>query len=105
MDERTLKTIMSESGWSLTDDKTDEYRAVVLEKVLRLAIPPKNQSDRTSFRNICSWIRDGCESGQFNREVIYRRVVDFAIEASGPGSRKPAAVFMSILKKELGYKK
>lgn len=36
---------------------------------------------------------------------IFRRVIDFALEASGPESRNPAAVFITILKKELGYLK
>jgi hypothetical protein len=40
---------------------------------------------------------------QFDKDTIFRRVLDFALEASGPKSRSPAAVFMYILKKELGY--
>jgi len=105
MDERTLKHKMIAMGLSLTDEKTIEHRSIVLEKALRIAIPPRDQSDRTSFRRISEWIRTECELGHFDPNIIYRRVIDFAIEASGPGSRNPAAVFTSILKKELGYKK
>jgi len=43
----------------------------------------------------------GCATGHFNEE-IFDRILDYAKEASG--GRKPAAVFMSLLKKELGYR-
>lgn len=102
--EKTLKDITRERGLSLTDEKSFDYRALVLEKTLRIVLPPRNQSDRTSLRRIANWIREECEPGHFDPDIIYRRVIDFAIEASGPGSKNPAAVFMSIVKKELGYK-
>jgi len=70
------------------------------ENLLRL-IRPRNQSDRTCFRNITNWLIAGRDAGKFNDD-IFECVLDYAREATL--GRKPAAVFMSLLKKELGYK-
>ncbi|MFB0553501.1 MAG: hypothetical protein ACETWQ_09325 [Phycisphaerae bacterium] len=43
----------------------------------------------------------GCANGRFNGE-IFDRVMDYAGEAST--GRNPAAVFMALIKKELGYR-
>jgi hypothetical protein len=64
-------------------------------------IRPRNQSDRTCFANITSWLREGCTSGKFN-EQIFSRVLDYAKEAAA--GRNPAAVFVSLMKKELDYR-
>jgi len=104
VDEIDLVKKMKEQGLDLHSAKTVEEKALVFERALKIAIKPRNQSDRTSFRNIANWLRDECKAGRLDTNSIYRRVLDFALEASGPGSKNPAAVFMSILKKELGYK-
>ncbi len=66
-------------------------------------IKPRNQSDRTSFRNISNWLMVEIHAGVFNEQIILR-VLEYAAEAVKGRSRNPAAVFISILKKELGYK-
>jgi hypothetical protein len=68
---------------------------------LESIIKPRNQSDRTCFRNITTWLRTGCATGKFN-EQIFARVLDYAKEATM--GRKQAAVFISLLKKELSYR-
>lgn len=105
MDEITLKQTMRQMGLDIAKEQPLESRALNFERALKIVIPPRDQSDRTSFRRIAGWLKEGCEAGRFHEHVIFRRVLDFAVEASGPGSRNPAAVFTSILKKELGYKK
>jgi len=105
MDEIDLVKKMREQGLDLNAAETVEEKTLVFERALKIVIKPRNQSDRTSFRNIANWLRDGCKAGSLDTNSIFRRVLDFAIEASGPGSKNPAAVFMTILKKELGYKK
>jgi hypothetical protein len=80
-------------------------RIVHLEKALKIAIPPKSQSDRTCFRKVAKWLLEKCCIGIYVPEEILPRVLDFALEASGPGANNPPAVFMSILKKELNYPK
>jgi hypothetical protein len=105
MNEINLKRLMREQGLDLNLAETTEDKALVFERVLKLIIPPKSQGDTTGFRNVTSWLKDKCNRGDLDDGNIFRRVLDFALEASGPESRKPAAVFMSILKKELGYKK
>jgi hypothetical protein len=96
---------MKEQGLDLNAVRTAEEKALVFERALKIVIKPKTQSDRTGFRNITNWLRDECKAGYLDTDTVFRRVLDFALEASGPGSKNPAAVFMSILKKELGYKK
>jgi uncharacterized protein YdaU (DUF1376 family) len=66
-------------------------------------IKPRSQSDRTSFRNISNWLMVKIHAGVFNEQIILR-VLEYAAEAVKGRSRNPAAVFISILKKELGYK-
>jgi uncharacterized protein YdaU (DUF1376 family) len=60
----------------------------------------RDQSDRTCFHNVTSWLVEGIASGRFN-EQIFERVLEYAKEARG--GRKPAAVFMALMKKELNY--
>ena len=105
MDDLTLKRILNEKGIDITTAETLEEKTLQFERALKEVIKPRNISDRTSFRNITNWLQRNCESGRFDMNSIFRRVIDFALEASGPESRKPAAVFTAILKKELGYLK
>ncbi len=105
MDEIELVKKMKEAGLDLNAAETIEEKALVFERALKIVIKPKDQSDRTSFRNIRNFLKDGCETERFHTNSIFRRVLDFALEASGPGVKNHAAVFTTILKKELGYKK
>jgi hypothetical protein len=105
MNERDLIGKMNEQGLDLNKAETLDEKVLVFERTLKIVIQPRNQSDRTGFRNVTNWLRDECKLNRLDSGSIFRRVLDFAIEASGPGSKNPAAVFMSILKKELGYKK
>jgi hypothetical protein len=105
MDEVTLKKIMRQKGLTLTDDKPLAQKGIILEDVFKIVLKPKDQSDRTSFRRIAKWVIGKCEDGSFDEFSIFKRVVDFALEATSPNCKNPAAVFTAILKKELGYKK
>lgn len=67
-------------------------------------IHPKDQSDRTSFRNVAEWAAEQIKEGEHD-EDIFQQILAYATEAAQPTSRNPAAVFISILKKELGYKR
>lgn len=66
-------------------------------------IHPKNQSDRTSFRNVAQWAAEKIKAGDYD-EDLFQQIISYATEAAQPTSRNPAAVFISILKKELRYK-
>ena len=103
MDEIKLRKILLERGIDIVNAETIEQKSLEFERALRIIIRPRNISDRTSFRNISQWLTNKCKEGKFDEHSIFRRVIDFALEASGPKSRNPAAVFIAILKKELGY--
>jgi len=105
MDEVIFIRKMREQGLDLNEAETIEKKALVFERALKIVIKPRNQSDRTCFRDLTNWLSAECNAGDLDGDTVFRRVLDFALEASGPGSRNPAAVFMSILKKELEYKK
>lgn len=77
-------------------------RASAFLQTLTQIIPPKDCSDRTAFRRVAKWLADECAAGRFQVE-IFPFVIDLAREAAGPDCRKPAAVFMSLLKKQLDY--
>jgi len=68
---------------------------------LKEIIRPANESDLTCFHRLSQWLVKEITFKRFN-EHIFGRVLDIARESS-TGSRNPAAVFMSRLKKELNY--
>jgi len=103
MNELELAGRMRQAGLNLTAAKNNAERGMILEKAIRMIIPPRSVSDSTGFRRVCDWVVAGAEAGVLDEYTIFRRVLDFALEASSPMSRNPAAVFMSILKKEMKY--
>lgn len=94
--EKKVNTYTKEQSLS-----SNSLRALSFNETLISIIKPRNQSDRTCFRNITNWLMVGCANGRFNGE-IFDRVLDYAREAST--DRNPAAVFMTLLKKELDYR-
>jgi len=82
---------------SATDQK---IRALHFHDVLSRIIPPRSRSDRTCFRNVTNWLLEGCVNRRFNA-LIFERVLDYAKQARRGDN--PAAVFMAVLKEELGY--
>jgi len=94
-------TNSEEQSPSFPTSARPHLRALNFNSALINIIKPRSQSDRTCFRNVTNWLMAGCATGHFNEE-IFDRVLDYAREAST--GRKPAAVFMALIKKELGYK-
>ncbi|OHB83356.1 MAG: hypothetical protein A2Z38_04920 [Planctomycetes bacterium RBG_19FT_COMBO_48_8] len=80
----------------------EQLSALRFNDALSRIIPPRSRSDRTCFRNVTNWLAEGCACGRYTGE-IFERVLDYAKQARQ--GKKPAAVFMSILKDELGYEK
>jgi len=78
-----------------------QIQGLHFNEVLANITPPRTRSDRTCFRNVTNWLVEGCAAGRFNDE-IFGRVLDLAKEARG--GRRPPAVFMALMKKELRYK-
>lgn len=82
-------------------DKDSHISALRFSEALSSVIKPLNQSDRTCFNNITSWLMTGCATGRFSNE-IFAGVLDYAKEAVS--CRNPAAAFVALLKKELDYR-
>jgi hypothetical protein len=74
----------------------------VFYELLCSIIHPRNQSDRTCFWKVCLWADNKIRSRAKSQDLL-QVVVELAKEANGPDSKNPAAVFMSLLKKELNY--
>jgi hypothetical protein len=68
-----------------------------------MQIEPRDKSDRTTFMRVSRWVVGKCADGVFSEHEMVPRILDYAKGAANPNSRNPAAVFISILKKELGY--
>jgi hypothetical protein len=102
MTESKLRDIMLAKKLSVREGP-DHQRIAHFEKALKIVIPPRSQSDRTCFRRVAQWISEKSQSGIFNLDEMFSRVIDYALEATSPGALNPPAVFMSILKKELNY--
>jgi hypothetical protein len=81
-----------------------DNQALLFNTNLNNIIKPKNQSDRTCFRNLTRWLLENVKSGKYTEDV-WNIVLRFAAEATAPSSRNPAAVFMKILKEEMDYGK
>ena len=103
MDTITLRQRLQAAGIDLAEPNSLEQRAFNFERALKIVLPPRDISDRTSFRRMTDWLATKCRAGEFDERIIFQRVIDFALEASWPKSRNPHAVFTSIFKKELGY--
>ena len=90
----------------MNKDEKKELKSKAFDFVveLRAIIMPRSQSDRTTYRRLAEFLVEGIESGKFS-ERVFGLVLEFAKEAAGPKSRNPAAVFVSILKGEIGYGK
>ena len=89
------------------DDETQkELNILTLQfsEKLKKIIRPKDQSDRTTFRNVAEFLKKGIEENRYTTS-IFSLVLEFAKEAAGPQSRNPAAVFMKIIKDEIHYGK
>ena len=78
-------------------------RALAFFETLIQIIPPRSVSDRTCFRRIAEWLKAEVRAGRFEEQEIFEHVLLYAREASLGAARNPAAVFVSILKKELHY--
>ena len=106
MEEIELRRRMIERGLSVIGDElTSEEKKANMVKALFIILPPKSVSDRTTLRNIVNHYAAIAKSKGEQTDSIFKIIIDFALEASGPFSRVPMAVFVSILKKEFGYKK
>ena len=66
-------------------------------------IKPMTISDRTCFKKISRYIAGLIESEAISEQEAVSRVKDYLRESISPGVRNPAAVFVSIMKKELYY--
>jgi len=103
MNERDLKSWMAERNLSILEGDTRPRAAACMEAVKR-AIPPRTVSERTTQMKVYKWMYERAKALPEERLVEFlRRLIDLAIEASGPACRVPGAVFMSNLKKQFGY--
>ena len=104
MDEKQLRNIMIERGLSVVGDELSfEDKCRNMRQTLYVIIPPRSIADRTTLRNVVeNYAKIANDKGQ-PPDSVFKMLIDFALEASGPFSRVPAAVFISILKKEWNY--
>jgi hypothetical protein len=75
-----------------------ESEALLFYSSLCKIIKPRNQSDRTCFKNLSNWLALKVNNDKYTIE-IFQRVLDYAQEAKG--AKNPAAAFISLVKKEL----
>lgn len=104
MDERDALEKLRRAGINLKQGSTSQ-KGRMLNRALRVLLPPKDISDGTCWKNITKWAVNAVNSDVIGEHELFSRILDYAIEATGPGVRNPAAVFMSIIKKELHYGK
>ena len=81
-------------------NKDIESKAISFLDKLNKLIKPQTKSDRTCYRNITQWLAYECRNRRFTPD-IFNDAFRFAKEASI--GKNPRALFMSLMKKELGY--
>ena len=79
-----------------------QYYGMKFMERLDLLLHARTRSDKTGFRNVCRYLCDECMEGRFDIR-IFDRAIELAKEAKN--GRNPNALFMSLARKELGYKK
>jgi hypothetical protein len=83
-------------------NKPFSMRAILTAKELDRILKAKDISDWTCFLNVGLWMDEVCkDAAEFKSlsEIIFA----LAKEAAAPSSRNRAAVFMSLMKSQLGY--
>ena len=100
--EKKIAKLAKQRQYQVPEGKSLNELTFWFNAQLKSIIRPRDISDRTSFRRIGNWISMGIRDGDFGNEM-FETVLKYAKEAAGPKSRNPAAVFTSIIKKELGY--
>ena len=78
-----------------------QIQALHFNETLVQIIRPRSQSDRNCFYNVTKWLQEGVAKGRFTNDV-FGCALDYAKEART--GRNPAALFMTLLRKELGYR-
>jgi hypothetical protein len=69
----------------------------------RTALPPRDKSDKTCHARLLLWLRQRFASGELSPDETLPEMLRLAAKASGPYSRRPNGVFMSMIKKRYGY--
>lgn len=104
MEEIELRQIMAQRGLAVVGDEiTAEEKTAAMLETLYIIIPPKSVLDRITLHRVVQFYSQMAKSQGQQPDSVFKILIDFALEASGPFSRVPAAVFMSILKKEFDY--
>jgi hypothetical protein len=82
--------------------KPFSLRAILTANELCRILKSKDISDRTCFLNVGLWMDEVCKD-ELEFESLRVIVFSLAKEAAAPSSRNKAAVFMSLIKSQLGY--
>ena len=86
----------------LTASITFQTETMSLTERLRSILPPRNQSDKTCLANVARWFYAQKAAGKFD-ESIRCKLLEHATRCANSSASRPAALFMSILKKEFNY--
>jgi hypothetical protein len=89
-------------NFSASDSASLATRTLAFFETLVATLPPRSVSDRTCFRRLSEWLRDEIRAGRLTDDA-FAQVLLYAREAGVGRARNPNAVFMSILRKEIGY--
>jgi len=102
LDERTLAKIMKSSKRTILEG-SDIRKLEALMFAVKTAIPPKSKSDNTGMARLAIWIYKSVKNNLIDPEVDFKRIIKLALDASGPYSKNPNAVFMGMLKTHFAY--
>lgn len=103
MDERGLKKRMTDRSLCVLEGTLAE-RCSALGEALEITFGRGSHADKVTFGRFCACVRRSCEEGTFIANEVLPRIIDFALESTCPEVRNPRAVFISICRKELGWR-
>ena len=102
MTEKELIRIMIDRQLTiLTGDLSQKTDSLI--KALEICCPPQSASDRTCYMRLCIWLHKKVASKAIDTKFDYARMIQLAIEASGPTVKNPMACLMAGLKKTFAY--
>ena len=88
----------------LTSSITFQSETLSLTERLRAILPPRSQSDKTCLANVARWFYSQKAAGVFD-DSTRCKILEHATRCGSSSASRPAALFMSILKKEFNYGK
>jgi hypothetical protein len=70
---------------------------------IRTMLPPRTKADETGYARFAVWLDARARDGSIDPDEAFPQIINLLLDACGPYSRNPRAVFGSMLRKNFCY--